>query len=622
RHNAGISIDLLGNGTTPNDTGDADEGPNRLQNAPVFTSASYDGSMLSARVAVPTLPANAAYPLRIDVYTSASGEGAVWLGTRTIASADAGTAVSVAFTPAGRVGDEIVATATDADGNTSEFSAPAPLALGLVLNGSEGWRMLGAPTPGATIGSLLGPIHTQGFPGADSEDGTSNVYRYAEASGAYASVGSASEAWPSGEGRFVYVYEDDDLSAPEIQGGFPKVLAVSGASPAAPFTFGLTYTASNVDARGPGWNLLANPFTQAIAWDAAGWTKTDVSNSVHVWDPNYLGGSYRVWNGLTGSLEDGVIPQGNAFWVQAASASAALTVPEAAKVGREETMGRTASSESETDASSLAFRLASEARPELGAEAFVVFADGATDDLDRTDAWVLTPLVQDFLTLGSGALADGLLAIDARGSEASGTLEIPLEVRAVAGGAEVMEDLVLSWPALDVPEAWTLSVLDTETDAHTDLRASSEIRFTTSGRATAASPVTPDAPSLSGGPLADGAVALKGGDTARFVLRIATGLVTDAEDAPEAPEALRLLAPAPNPSRGDVQITFEMPTPGEVDLAVYDALGREVSRLASGAYAAGRHALTLDGRSLPSGVYVVRLVASGEARTARVTLVR
>ncbi|MEM6327331.1 MAG: right-handed parallel beta-helix repeat-containing protein, partial [Bacteroidota bacterium] len=47
RHNAGISIDLLGNGTTPNDTGDADEGPNRLQNAPVFTSASYDGSMLS-----------------------------------------------------------------------------------------------------------------------------------------------------------------------------------------------------------------------------------------------------------------------------------------------------------------------------------------------------------------------------------------------------------------------------------------------------------------------------------------------------------------------------------------------------------------------------------------------
>jgi hypothetical protein len=59
-----------------------------------------------------------------------------------------------------------------------------------------------------------------------------------------------------------------------------------------------------------------------------------------------------------------------------------------------------------------------------------------------------------------------------------------------------------------------------------------------------------------------------------------------------------------------------------VRLAVYDVLGREVAVLVDGERPAGRHEAVLDGRMLPSGVYLVRLAAGGEVRTRAVTLAR
>ncbi|MCB0304982.1 MAG: T9SS type A sorting domain-containing protein [Calditrichaeota bacterium] len=132
--NTGLGIDLTVNpgtpgqhdGLTPNDAGDPDEGGNRLQNFPVFTAAQLQGNGdVIVTYSVPSAVANSAYPLRIEFFISQGGQGKTFLGAQEYASANAESPVTQTLTPNAVVsaGDKIVATATDASGNTSEFSA-------------------------------------------------------------------------------------------------------------------------------------------------------------------------------------------------------------------------------------------------------------------------------------------------------------------------------------------------------------------------------------------------------------------------------------------------------------------------------------------------------------------
>ena len=84
------------------------------------------------------------------------------------------------------------------------------------------------------------------------------------------------------------------------------------------------------------------------------------------------------------------------------------------------------------------------------------------------------------------------------------------------------------------------------------------------------------------------------------------------------------LAAFPNPLSAATASTvrFGLPEAAEVRLAVFDALGREVARLADGPAEAGWHAARFEAADLPSGVYVVRLSAGAHTATQRVTVLR
>ena len=147
--NTALGIDLGGNGANANDPGDADAGPNNLQNFPVITAANFAGS--DAEI-IGTLNSLASSTFALDFFGSQAadpsgfGEGQFYLGSASVTTNGSGDAsFDVAFpVPAGV--QSLSATATDANGNTSEFAqafAPVvPPAPSQLLNISTRMQVL------------------------------------------------------------------------------------------------------------------------------------------------------------------------------------------------------------------------------------------------------------------------------------------------------------------------------------------------------------------------------------------------------------------------------------------------------------------------------------------------
>ncbi len=122
--NVGLGIDLVGNGVVDvNDPGDTDAGPNLGQNFPEITALT-GGDMLTG-----SLNSAASSTFTIEFFSSTScdasgnGEGGVFVESISVTTNAAGDA-GITHTLSAPIpeGLQLTATATDADGNTSEFS--------------------------------------------------------------------------------------------------------------------------------------------------------------------------------------------------------------------------------------------------------------------------------------------------------------------------------------------------------------------------------------------------------------------------------------------------------------------------------------------------------------------
>jgi parallel beta-helix repeat protein len=124
--NNGLGIDINEDGVTPNDLGDGDTGPNNLMNYPVLNDAKVTQGKLHVKGTIDTQNPET---VTIEFFANpvpnpggdplGYGEGAIYLGSY---QPDSEGTINATL-PIVKPGTLITTTATDAAGNTSEFSA-------------------------------------------------------------------------------------------------------------------------------------------------------------------------------------------------------------------------------------------------------------------------------------------------------------------------------------------------------------------------------------------------------------------------------------------------------------------------------------------------------------------
>jgi hypothetical protein len=129
-------------------------------------------------------------------------------------------------------------------------------------------------------------------------------------------------------------------------------------------------------------------------------------------------------------------------------------------------------------------------------------------------------------------------------------------------------------------------------------------------------------------------IGVYGGETPEPIaveLPMPTGIditMSDPESAVEHPHIGSLPAgfslgvPYPNPFNSETSIPFVLGYEADVELLVYDLLGREVGQIDSGRMAAGEHTAKFNAQGYSSGIYFVELVVNGSRSMQRVVLMK
>lgn len=78
----------------------------------------------------------------------------------------------------------------------------------------------------------------------------------------------------------------------------------------------------------------------------------------------------------------------------------------------------------------------------------------------------------------------------------------------------------------------------------------------------------------------------------------------------------------PNPFNPETNIAFDLKSEGQVSLKVYNTIGQIVATLVNRTMSPGRHTVSFNGSSLPSGIYLYRIQADGTTAERKMMLVK
>lgn len=217
------------------------------------------------------------------------------------------------------------------------------------------WRFLASPVTSATLSDLIDNIHITGTGGATngfdaSGSNSASVFTYNETTTGdlntgWAAASNITNSMTPGKGFRIFVRGTRE--AGRLTGSITSQDAVtldfSGTVNSGNINMNPTYTVANGDAN-DGWNYMGNPYPSAIDWNAfhdAGrsgsspdFSGTDYAHlDAVVYVYNAATNSYDSYNPVSngGTLTNGIIPSGAAFWVKASASNPTMTLKESYK---------------------------------------------------------------------------------------------------------------------------------------------------------------------------------------------------------------------------------------------------------------------------------------------------
>lgn len=482
---------------------------------------------------------------------------------------------------------------------------PVDFTFTTTLEGAEGWRLLGAPTTGASFADFLNPFWTQGFPGADISHGSPNLFFYSwnhtSGEGFYAPESASDETTP-GMGYLVYIYEKDD----NVSGSFPKEWELTG--PAA-----VTDVPVEINPVDGGFTLVSNPYPVPLDWALVLNENPDINAVIYVYDHGFNdspegddvilpAGGYRTWNGFAGSLGSYMIAPYQGFWIESSGNDGELTIPASARV-----FGESPAFYSTNDA----FKIVAGHESGIHSELWISFGDEGSTAGNRFDALAMSPLefaphVQAFFQASSNLSSKHLPV------SFEETVQLPLHVQALSPAENTNfgyldGQMKLEWETPSHLSEYRVTLIDHVTGITVDMAEVQKYEWesVTSGK--------------TAGEFSFGSLSVNT-DEARFSIIIEPQ--TTNTEVVDKPLVTDLHQNYPNPFNPSTNIRFTLKEGGNTRLTVYTISGQRVAELASGYYQQGSHTITFDAGNLASGVYLYRLETGGQVQTRKMMLVK
>lgn len=107
-----------------------------------------------------------------------------------------------------------------------------------------------------------------------------------------------------------------------------------------------------------------------------------------------------------------------------------------------------------------------------------------------------------------------------------------------------------------------------------------------------------------------------------LVYRYSSASIVSISDEVEIPQQVQLGRNYPNPFNPSTRIKYSIPKSAEVQLQVYNMLGRKVATLVDGTKPAGSYQVNFNAKNLASGVYIYRLKTGKQIMTRKMTLIK